>query len=257
MRITDKIMNVINTAKISVALLIMLTVYVTAPVFVVTGEALTTPTCEAGSHQVAGQCTPDPAPDAAPIASTLDYATESVLIVEGQNPDTTPVVEVTFPNGAQIWIPEEDPSGGHVTRVWLDNSPLYSGGWLLQVNGETGVTRWIDVHERLTLNDDEQDAPEAVQTTVQTVAHVSALPAQPHRFTAAERKAARLILARLRTRVLPVEEDWTWQGMPRVVGAHNDALSRAAQAAGLHGKNWPWSSKARTWLSQVVRTGKG
>jgi hypothetical protein len=130
-------------------------VFLLAPRVVATGEALAAPTCEAGSHQVTGQCVPDPAP-VAPIASTLDYATESVLIVEGQSPDTTPVVRVTFPNGHDIWIPEEDPSGGHPTqaRAWLDNSPLYSGGWLLQVNDVTGTVQWIDVHERLTLTDE-------------------------------------------------------------------------------------------------------
>ena len=140
----------------SFILMSVVTALLLAPRMAEVAHAAMAPTCEAGSHQVAGQCTPDPAPGAAPIASTLDYATESVLIVEGQNPDTTPVVKVTFPNGAQIWIPEEDPSGGHPTqaRMWLDNSPLYSGGWLLQINEETGVTQWVDVQERLSLTDE-------------------------------------------------------------------------------------------------------
>ena len=153
-------------------LISVVAVFLLTPRVIATGEALAAPTCEAGSHQMAGQCAPDPAP-AAPLASSLDYATESVIVPEGQNPDTMPVTKVHTLDGAEIWIPEEDPSGGHPTqaRMWLDNSPLYSGGWLLQVNDVTGSVQWIDVQERLTLDD--EATPATAQTAVQTVAFTS------------------------------------------------------------------------------------
>src|SRR6476661_3725614 len=41
------------------------------------------------------------------------------------------------------YIPEESPDGGHFAK-WLDNSPAYSDGWVLQVNDSTHTTQWVD-----------------------------------------------------------------------------------------------------------------
>jgi len=91
-----------------------------------------------------------------PVASSLDYSKDVVYLAEGQNPDTTPVVKVQNVKGEEVWIPEEDPNGGSPTqsRMWLDNSPLYSGGWMLRIDSNTGVVQWIDVQERLYYNPD-------------------------------------------------------------------------------------------------------
>jgi hypothetical protein len=286
---TNKVTDFLHSVAVRIFLLIVLTTIVAAlPRIATAGAVVAAPVCEAGAHQTAGECVPDVLPAAGdteagtPLASSLDYATESVLIVEGQNPDTTPVVETTFPDGASIWIPEEDPDGGHQTSMWLDDSPLYSGGWLLQVNGETGTTRWLDVQERLTVTEqdeqsteygagagaldadrelaglDELDGPaygtedDTAQDTaqVQTVAHTTRIGDSGNRKQMCQ--AARLILKRLGS-TRPIFEDWTWHGAPRVVGAQNDALLDAAERAGLRGNNWPFSVKATAWLHGYVK----
>jgi hypothetical protein len=78
----------------------------------------------------------------APMASELDYSKESVIVPEGQNPDTTPVVLIDG-----VWIPEESPEGGYPTG-WADNSPTYSDGWLLQVNDTSGEILWLSPDDR-------------------------------------------------------------------------------------------------------------
>jgi hypothetical protein len=63
--------------------------------------------------------------------------------------DDTPVI---LPTGAMVitptilldgtYVPEESPDGGSPVG-WADNSPVYSDGWMLQVNDSTGITSWI------------------------------------------------------------------------------------------------------------------
>ena len=130
------------------------------------------------------------------------------------------------------------------------------GGLYLATLDGWSVCRDLDSTQECNANSPTTPVAAPDTAPVQTVAHVTT-PRTPHRFTADERKAARLILTRLRWRALPVYEDWTWQGMPRVVAEHSDALLDAAQAAGLHGNDWPWSKAARMWLAQIVATGRG
>ena len=80
----------------------------------------------------------------------------AILLPTGANPETTPLTCVTTQHSntqTTVCLPEEDPSGGYVTqpRMWLDNSPLYSGGWMLQVNDKTKEVTWVDVQERLSI----------------------------------------------------------------------------------------------------------
>ena len=76
----------------------------------------------------------------------------TILLPTGANPDTTPLTCIqTKETQVTVCLPEEDPSGGYATdpRMWLDNSPLYSGGWMLKVNDQTHTVDWVDVQERL------------------------------------------------------------------------------------------------------------
>lgn len=54
-----------------------------------------------------------------------------------ENGTETPLVEFDG-----VMIPEESPEGGHPDS-WADNSPIYSDGWMLQVNDTTHITSWI------------------------------------------------------------------------------------------------------------------
>lgn len=75
-----------------------------------------------------------PATASACETTTTYYLTEpeyigKALIPTDANPETTPTVLVDG-----YWIPEESPIGTAPTTAWLDNSPVYGGGWYLQVN---------------------------------------------------------------------------------------------------------------------------
>lgn len=66
---------------------------------------------------------------------------ELILVPGGAVLETTPMV--TVPGTAYV-IPEESPDGGWPLprSAWLDNSPLYSGGWLLLVDDVQHAVTW-------------------------------------------------------------------------------------------------------------------
>jgi hypothetical protein len=71
---------------------------------------------------------------------TIVLASAIVLLPADANPNTTPFTSVD-----NVWVPEESPTGTYPTGQWLDNSPLYAGGWYLQVNDATRVVTWKTV----------------------------------------------------------------------------------------------------------------
>ena len=84
-------------------------------------------------------------PSAPPVQ--VEYVTEAeyqgkILIPTGANPETTPTVLVDG-----YWIPEESPIGTYPITAWLDNSPVYGGGWYLQVNDTTHTIEWRTMTE--------------------------------------------------------------------------------------------------------------
>jgi hypothetical protein len=66
---------------------------------------------------------------------------ELILVPGGAIIETTPMVNV--PDTA-YWVPEESPDGGYPLgrSAWLDNSPLYSDGWVLLVNDSDHTITW-------------------------------------------------------------------------------------------------------------------
>jgi hypothetical protein len=66
---------------------------------------------------------------------------ELILVPGGAVLETTPMVSVP---GTPYWVPEESPAGGHALEyeAWLDNSPLYSDGWVLLVNDSDHTITW-------------------------------------------------------------------------------------------------------------------
>jgi len=257
---TNKVNDFITRVVVrSFILMSVVTAILLAPRMVEVAHAAMAPTCEAGSHQVAGQCTPDPAPTGQDTARQDAAAEGEDALTLAYDPAPAPLWNALTTQHPEWYDEGPGDQAGHGQFMVPVGTVVDVPGGLYRATLDDGWMSCIDFQT----SDQEcsatgpvvpVDVPEVAP--IQSVAHVAQLAPAPHRFTTQERKAARLILARLKTHC-HVEEDWTWQGMPRVVGAHNDALSRAAQAAGLHGNNWPWSSKARTWLSQVVRTGKG
>jgi hypothetical protein len=69
--------------------------------------------------------------------SQIDYSDDTPVILPSNTTTITPTVLL---NGT--YVPEESPDGGYPVG-WLDNSPVYSDGWMLQVNDRTGITSWI------------------------------------------------------------------------------------------------------------------
>jgi hypothetical protein len=81
-----------------------------------------------------------------PNSHTVDCAD-----IPGWQTDDTPVILPTDNNVVTptillngVYVPEESPDGGYPIG-WADNSPVYSDGWMLQVNDSTSppITRWI------------------------------------------------------------------------------------------------------------------
>lgn len=72
-----------------------------------------------------------------PIHTQATQAQTPTILPDGANPETTPVTTL-----GGINIPEESPNGGSPTG-WADNSPVYSDGWMLQVNDSTHTISWI------------------------------------------------------------------------------------------------------------------
>lgn len=66
---------------------------------------------------------------------------EVILVPGGAILETTPMVPV--PSTAYV-VPEESPDGGYPLgrSAWLDNSPLYSDGWVLLVNDSDHTITW-------------------------------------------------------------------------------------------------------------------
>ena len=71
--------------------------------------------------------------------SQIDWETDNVPIIlpTDANPGTTPVIMLDG-----TYVPEESPDGGYPVD-WADNSPVYSDGWMLQVNDSTNTIQWI------------------------------------------------------------------------------------------------------------------
>lgn len=66
---------------------------------------------------------------------------EIILVPGGVAIETTPMVSVP---GTAYWVPEESPDGGYALPyvAWLDNSPIYSNGWVLLVDDAAHVVSW-------------------------------------------------------------------------------------------------------------------
>jgi hypothetical protein len=76
-------------------------------------------------------------PNATLDNSQITYSDDTPVILPS---DTTTITPTVLLNGT--YVPEESPDGGYPVG-WADNSPVYSDGWMLQVNDRTGITSWI------------------------------------------------------------------------------------------------------------------
>jgi hypothetical protein len=168
---------------------------------------------------------------------------EILLLPEGSAIETTPMVPVP---GTRYVVPDESPDGGYVLRpvAWLDNSPLYSDGWLLRVDGERDTVSWRAPQEDT-----------ATPVRVVNVAHATATD-RPARLSRQCVKAARNILHASLSRHLRVLEDLSYRGSPRRVGQCNDLIATAYYADGRDFIGGRHDHRAlRTFLRTVIRTG--
>ena len=102
---------------------------------------------------------------------------ELVLWPEGAVRKTTPMVPAP---GTCYVVPEESPDGGYPLphSAWLDNSPLYSDGWLLLVDDMQHVVRWRKTTDEVIADHEPREL-----AAVQTVAHHRKVPGKPHHKT--------------------------------------------------------------------------
>ena len=247
-------------ARIGARLLLAGTVVALCTTLLPTVQVLALPTCAPGTHQVAGRCTPDPAPVALATDTATDDATAEgttvkvIRLPEGYALETTPMVPV---GGTRYVVPEESPDGGHVlpSVLWLDNSPVYSGpqSWVLHVDDTQHRVTWRLYSDIVSdVNDPVGDESSPVQTVAQVT--TTAPPVQLSRQCV---RAARDILHASLSRHLRVEEDLSYVGMPKRVGECNDQLATAYFADGHQMVNGRHDHRAlRSFLRTVIRTGE-
>jgi len=121
-------------------------------------------------------------PQPTAVVASVRHVPPVTLLPEGAIAATTPMVSVRGPvtedgQRGTVRIPEESPDGGYPLpySAWLDNSPLYSDGWLLLVDDMQHVVRWRKTTDQVIADHEPREL-----TAVQTVAHHRKAPGKPH-----------------------------------------------------------------------------